>query len=51
MRLSMPAWRSAPPETGELQHAHLRYSDLAIIGMFLAIAAGFVCQGVIWLAM
>ena len=51
MRLSLPAWKSAPAEMDELHPARLRYCDLAIIGMFLAIAAGFVCQGVIWLAM
>ena len=30
---------------------HLRCCDLAKIGLILAVAAGFICQGVIWLTM
>jgi hypothetical protein len=29
----------------------LRYCDMAMIVVLLAIAAGFVCQAVVWLAM
>ena len=29
----------------------LRYGDMAMIGVLLAIAAGFICQAVVWLAM
>lgn len=50
MRLPLPARKSASPQTADAQ-CGLRCCDLAKIGFLLVIAAGFLCQGIIWLAM
>jgi hypothetical protein len=49
VRLILPILRRERQPAG-LDNA-LRYGDLAMIGVLLAIAAGFVCQGVVWLSM
>ena len=51
MRLNLHVWRSGPQETEGTSPDRLRCCDLAMIGLILAIAAGFVCQGIVWLAM
>ena len=46
MRLILPMSRRDRQLAGDL-----RCCDLAMIGVLLAIAAGFIFQGIVWLAM
>ena len=50
-RQTMPTTMSSSKSASTRADDHLRCCDLAKIGLILAVAAGFVSQGIVWLAM